>query len=819
MVAKGRICMDVLTQTRVTADTASAGPPDRRRSWPVEGMTCAACAGHVERALGGVPGVEKASVNLASNRATVEGDAPFEALRRAVEEVGYTLVEAPIVADRPRGFRVEGMTCASCVMQVERALQGVPGVTSAAVNLATHRATVLGTAPDEVLVQAVRDAGYDLFPVVRAERPEDVQAREAAHLATLVRKWKVAAALTAPVLVISMADIMFPGSGLLQFALVTPVVVWAGSDFFRVAWKQARSRSANMDTLIAIGSGAAYVYSVVQLLAGAGAMALYFETAGTIVTLILFGRFLEDRAKHRANDAIRKLAGLKPDTARVLRNGSEAEVPIDDVAARDRVVVRPGERIPVDGVVLEGSSTVDESMITGESLPVVRTVGDSVIGATISRSGHLVLEATRVGDDTALARIIRLVEDAQGTKAPIQRLADTVAARFVPAVLGVAALTGIAWAASGAGVVGSLIPTVAVLVIACPCALGLATPTAIVVGTGKAAEHGILVRNAEALERAHHIDALVFDKTGTLTRGEPSVTEVGWTTPKASRHLPLLVTAERFSEHPLGEAIVRWAAEQGIQPGEAESSSTVMGQGVVARIEGQDVLVGNRRLLHDHGVELGKWEADAERMEAGGQTAVLAAVDGRLVAILAVADTLKESSPAAVARLREMGVRLIMATGDNPRTAAAIAKALGIDEVLAEASPESKVDLIRRLQSEGRVVGMVGDGINDAPALVAADVSFAIGTGTDVAMEAAALTLIHGDIARVATAIDLSRATMRIIRQNLFWAFGYNTLSIPVAALGMLSPMLASAAMALSSVSVVTNALRLKRFQPVEQRT
>jgi Cu+-exporting ATPase len=612
-----------------------------------------------------------------------------------------------------------------------------------------------------------------------------------------------------------MFDLMFPGSGLLQLALATPVVFWAGKPFFEVAWKLARGGTANMDTLIAIGTGASWVYSVYQLAVG-GTMQLYFETAGMIVTLILLGKYLEDRAKLQANDAVRKLAGLRPDTARVLRDGQIVEIAVDDVAVGDRVVVSPGERIPVDGRVVEGGSAVDESMITGESLPVQRSPGDEVLGATIARTGHLVLEATRVGEQTALSRIIQLVEDAQGSKAPIQRIADQVSARFVPAVLGIAALTGLGWALSGAGVVGTLLPTVAVLVIACPCALGLATPTAIMVGTGKAAELGILVRNAEALERAHRIDALVFDKTGTLTRGEPSVVDVAWLGGEPTNLLPLLSTAERYSEHPLGEAIVAWATAQGFPPGEAEATATVMGQGVVARVGGRDVAVGNRRLLEEHGASTAAAEAIATAMEADGRTAVFAAVDGQAAAVIAVADTLKPSSAVAVARLRELGVRLVMATGDNPRTAAAIARAVGIDEVVAEATPEAKVEVIRRLQGEGRLVGMVGDGINDAPALAAADVSFAIGTGTDVAMEAAALTLIHGDIARVATAIDLSHATMRIIKQNLFWAFGYNTVGIPVAAMGLLSPMLGSAAMAMSSVSVVSNALRLRRFRPVE---
>ena len=800
-----------LAAPHAAAVEASAG----RRTWRVEGMTCGACAARVERALSALPGVRSAVVNLATHRATIEGNVSFETLATAVDEAGYTLVPASSGREGVRAFRVEGMTCASCVRHVERALGEVPGVEQATVNLATHRASVIGSAPDEALIRAVDEAGYALSPIVRAERPEDVAAREQAHLKSLLRRLVTAAALTAPVFVISMFDIMFPGSGLVQLALVTPVVFWAGKPFFEVAWKLARGGTANMDTLISMGSGAAFAYSVYQLATG-GAMQLYFETAGMIVTLILLGKYLEDRAKLQANDAVRKLAGLRPDTARVLRDGVPVEIPIEEVVVGDRVVVSPGDRIPVDGRVLEGGSAVDESMITGESLPVQRGPGDEVLGATIARSGHLVLEATRVGDETALSRIIQLVEDAQGSKAPIQRLADQVSARFVPAVLGVAALTGLGWALSGAGVVGTLLPTVAVLVIACPCALGLATPTAIMVGTGKAAEHGILVRNAEALERAHRIDALVFDKTGTLTRGEPAVTHITWFTDGTAELLPLLATAERWSEHPLGEAIMAWTAAEGAAPGEAEEVVTVMGQGVRARVDGRQVVVGNRRLLASHGVTTDLGEPAAAAAEAEGCTAVLAAVDGRLVAVIAVADTLKESSGPAIERLRAMGVRLVMATGDNARTAAAIARAVGIEEIVAEATPEAKVDLIRRLQAEGRVVGMVGDGINDAPALAAADVSFAIGTGTEVAMEAAALTLMHGDIARVATALDLSRATMRIIRQNLFWAFGYNTVGIPVAALGLLNPMIGSAAMALSSVSVVSNALRLKRFRPVE---
>ena len=541
----------------------------------------------------------------------------------------------------------------------------------------------------------------------------------------------------------------------------------------------------------------------------------------------------------RTNDAIRKLAGLQPQTARVLRAGEEHDIPIEEVVVGDQLIVRPGERIPVDGTVVEGASTVDESMITGESMPVVRAPGDAVIGATVNRNGRLLVDATRVGEDTALARIIRMVDEAQGSKAPIQRLADQVSARFVPGVLIAAGLTAVGWIAAGASVTGVLLPTVAVLVIACPCALGLATPTAIMVGTGKAAENGILVRNAAALERAHNIDALIFDKTGTLTRGEPALTDMVLLgsdrvlETAETEHGPhdialmLIASVERYSEHPLGEAIVAHVRGRGLPLWDTDDFTSITGQGVVAKVRlpndggPRRMLVGNRKLLRAHGIPLDAFEEAAAKIESAGRTAILAAVDQRPLAVVGVADTLKDNSAAGVALLRKLGVRMYMATGDNRRTAEAIAREVGIDEIVAEASPEDKVALIRRLQAEGRVVGMVGDGINDAPALAAADVSFAIGTGTDIAMEAASLTLIKGDIARVATAIDLSRSTLRIIRQNLFWAFAYNTIGIPVAALGLLSPMIASAAMAASSVSVVTNALRLRQYQPLdgERRT
>jgi Cu+-exporting ATPase len=817
----------------------SSAPDDRipgKATFRVEGMTCASCVARIERALARVPGVDAATVNLATAKATVEGAATWSDLFAAVENAGYKGLDPRPPPARARTFRVEGMTCASCAGRVEKVLSRVAGVESVVVNLATEKATVKGASPDAALVEAVKRAGYTLFPLTRVERPDEVRIRELDHLRALRRKLIGAAILTAPVLAIAMFDLMFPGAALVQLVLTTPVVFWAGRGFFRVAWKLARARSANMDTLIAIGTGAAYATSVFAVVTG-GTM-LYFETAGVIVTLILLGKYLEDRAKTQANDAIRKLAGLQPGTANVLRDGFEHAIPVEDVLVGDVVVVRPGERIPVDGTVREGTSAVDESMITGESLAVLRVPGDAVIGATVNRNGRLLVEASRVGADTALAQIIRMVEDAQGSKAPIQRLADEVSGRFVPGVLIVAGVTFTGWMLAGAGFVGAMLPTVAVLVIACPCALGLATPTAIMVGTGKAAENGILVRNAEALERAQTIDVLIFDKTGTLTRGDPAVTDIilfgarpmkghrGAVTLSEDEVLALVAAAERYSEHPLGEAVVAHAKARGLALVDAMDFDSVTGQGVRATLPGAGagesrarhaLLVGNRRLLQEGGVALDRLEAAAVAIEEQGRTAILAAMDGRPLAVIGVADTLKASSAGAVARLKAVGIHLVMATGDNRRTGEAIAHAVGIHHVVAEASPGEKVALVRRLQAEGKVVGMVGDGINDAPALAAADVSFAIGTGTDIAMEASALTLLKGDIAKVATAIELSRDTIRIIKQNLFWAFAYNTIGIPIAAAGLLSPMIASGAMAFSSVSVVTNALRLRGFRPADE--
>jgi len=801
------------------APTAHAPQPERRLRFRVEGMTCASCVSHVEAALQSVPTVREVVVNLATQQATVVSGAPWSALASAVEDAGYKAEALEPTDGGARRFRITGMTCASCAAHVESALQQVLGVDTATVNLATELATVHGAASDEALASAVADAGYQLTAVRRTERPEDVRARDQAHLRRLRRRLGIAAALTLPVVGIAMLELPIPGAPWIQLALTTPVVAWAGADFFRVAWRLARSRTSNMDTLIALGTGAAYGYSVVELLLGG--THLYFEVAGSVVTLILLGKYLEDRAKSRAGDAIRALGALRAATALVLRDGVESERPVEEVRVGDRVIIRPGERLPVDGIILEGRSAIDESMLTGEPVPVARGPGERVTGATVNQAGRLVIQATAVGEDTALAHIIRLVEEAQASKAPIQRLADAVAARFVPAVLVIAGATAVGWALAGAGPVGALLPTVAVLVIACPCALGLATPTAILVGTGKAAEQGILIRNAEALERAGGLTALVVDKTGTLTVGKPTV--VGTTVVDggdADELLGWVAGAERHSEHPLAGAIVRAAEAAGRLTRTPVTFDTITGQGVAAVVADPDgaarqVWIGNRALLRDRAIDPAALEAVAEAAEARGETAVFVALDGQLAGLLTIADPLAPNAVAAVRDLHAMGLQVIMATGDNPRTAAAIAAEVGIDAVHASCSPAGKAELVARLRAEGHRVGMVGDGINDAPALAAADVGFAMGTGTDVAMETAAVTLLHGDIARVATAIRLSQATLRVIRQNLFWAFAYNTLAIPVAAAGMLHPMIASGAMAISSVSVVGNALRLKRVRPV----
>mgnify|MGYP003899632239 FL=1 len=720
-------------------------------------------------------------------------------------------------------LNVTGMHCAACARRIETALGSLSGVKEAVVNLATERATVTFD-PDRIqteqLISAVTGLGYGANEVVETLQARDKEkvARER-EIRRQTARFVFAAVLSFPLILAMFVHVLDLGVGrfllnpYLQFALATPVQLIAGWQFYRGSYHALRSGAANMDVLVALGTTAAYVYSAMITFFGDGAV--YFETSALVITLILLGKLLETIAKGRTSEAIRKLIGLQPRTARVVRNGHEIDIPVEQVVVGDIVIVRPGERIPVDGVIVEGASAVDESMITGESVPVDKAVGDEVIGATINKQGSFKFRATKVGKDTVLSNIVRLVEEAQGSKAPVQRLADKVSGYFVPAVVAVAILTLIISYALGASFTEALIRFTAVLVIACPCSLGLATPTAIMVGTGKGAEKGILIRSGEHLEKAHKIDTVVLDKTGTVTKGEPEVTDVIEIGQKREDLLSLAAAAERNSEHPLAAAIVRHAQSEGTDIPPAESFEAIPGRGVKASIQGKQVLVGNVRLMADLEIDTSAVSQQLDRLEAQGKTAMLVAVDRQIAGLIAVADTVKETSGAAIDALKKMGITVYMLTGDNERTAKAIASQVGIDKVLAEVLPEHKADQIEKLRSEGKCVAMVGDGINDAPALAVADVGIAIGTGTDVAIETADITLMSGDLRGIVAAIRLSRQTMRIIKQNLFWAFAYNTIGIPVAALGYLSPIIAGAAMAMSSVSVVSNSLRLRKFDPM----
>ena len=826
-------------------DTQSSGEPGGsaildHSTIPVGGMTCAACVRRVEKALANVPGVKEASVNLATEKATVDFDptmATMEAIRAAVVDAGYEVRET---ASASSTVSVGGMTCAACVRRVEKALAKVPGVKEAGVNLATEKATITydpTKANESDFENAIVDAGYE-YRGVESEALRDLEKEAREREFQGLRTRFIGGVVLSILIMVGSMQSMFP---LLRdidrqimfyilFVLTIPVMTWVGRPFFVNAYKAARHLTTDMNTLVAVGTGAAFIFSTVAtffpgIFTRAGLeLHVYFDASAMIITLILLGKMLEAKAKGRTSEAIKKLMNLKPKTARVLKNGSEVEVPVDSVRGGDMVVVRPGERIPVDGVVDSGHSAVDESMLTGESIPVEKSPGDEVIGATMNKTGSFTFRATKVGAESALAQIIKLVEDAQGSKAPIQRLADKVAAIFVPTVMGIAAITFLIWYLVGPEprLTFAFISFVTVLIIACPCAMGLATPTGIMVGTGKGAEYGVLIKGGESLETAHKITAVVFDKTGTLTEGRPKVTDIKVLNDLSEDDLiRLAASTEKGSEHPLGEAIVRTAEERGLALDPVDKFLAVPGHGVEAMVGGRDVILGSAKLMKDRELDVTGASSAADELADQGKTAMFVAVDGKISGLLAVADTLKKDAVQAVSDLKKLGLKVFVLTGDNRQTGEAIGRQVGADQVISEVLPGQKADEVRRLQQEGHVVAMVGDGINDAPALAAADVGVAIGTGTDVAMEASDITLIRDDLGGVITAIKLSRQTMRVIRQNLFWAFFYNVIGIPVAAgilypfFGiLLSPIIASAAMAMSSVSVVSNSLRLKRFRP-----
>ncbi|MDT2834613.1 heavy metal translocating P-type ATPase [Vagococcus carniphilus] len=814
-----------------------------QKVYSIEGMTCASCAQTVEKVTSKLPGMTEASVNLATEKLSVTYDDSVlneDEIIKAVDEAGYQVV----TQGNHIQYDIDGMTCASCSQTVEKVVNKLEGVKEAAVNLATEKMTVdfdPSIVSSEDIMKTVKDAGYSAKESLSQEAQADLdKEKKEKQIKDLWRRFWISGIFALPLLYIAMGEMVglpIPSSvdpmvyperfALLQVILVIPTLI-VGRSFFTIGFKALFKGHPNMDSLVALGTSAAVAYSaygtIMVLLGDAHfAMNLYYETAGVILTLITLGKYFEAVSKGKTSEAIKKLMGLAPKTAMVVRDGVEVEIQVEDVQLGDIVVVKPGEKIPVDGVLVFGNSSVDESMITGESIPVEKEIGDTVIGASINKNGSFRFEATKVGKDTTLSQIIKLVEDAQGSKAPIAQMADKVSGVFVPVVIVLAVLSGIVWFFLGQeSWVFALTITISVLVIACPCALGLATPTAIMVGTGKGAENGVLIKGGDALETTHKIQTIVFDKTGTITEGKPVVTDVVTTNfIDKTKLLQLAASAERGSEHPLGEAITQEGDRLGLAVQEVTNFEAIPGHGIEVVIEGETFILGNKKLMVERKIDLSSIEAESDRLASEGKTPMYVANKEHLLGIIAVADTIKESSIAAIEKLHRMGIEVAMITGDNKRTAEAIAKQVGIDRVLSEVLPEDKANEVKKLQQEGKKVAMVGDGINDAPALAQADIGIAIGSGTDVAMESADIVLMRSDLMDVPTAIELSHATIKNIKENLFWAFAYNTLGIPVAmgvlyAFGgpLLSPIIAGAAMSFSSVSVLLNALRLKRFKP-----
>ncbi|AWI12597.1 heavy metal translocating P-type ATPase [Caldibacillus thermoamylovorans] len=806
----------------------------------IEGMTCASCAQTIEKATKKLSGVEESNVNLATEKMNIKFDENVVSLndiQETVEKAGY---KANIGTER-KIFTIKGMTCASCVQTIEKGTRKLEGVITSNVNLATEKMNIeydpsIVSVAD--IMKAVETVGYEAHEDIGDTINDNSETKHKEEKALWNRFW-ISSIFAIPLLYIAMGhlvgaplpDFINPMINpemfaLTQLLLVLPITI-VNSKIYRVGFKTLFSGHPNMDALIAIGTSAALLYGIyatIMIFLGDTSFAndLYYETAGVILTLITLGKYLETKTKGKTSEAIKKLMGLAPKTARVIRNGQETEISIDEVAVDDIVIVRPGEKMPVDGVVVEGMTAVDESMLTGESIPVEKTVGDNIIGASINKNGTIQYKATKVGKDTTLSQIIKLVEDAQGSKAPIAKLADIISGYFVPIVIGLAILSGLAWYIGGQTGIFALTIFISVLVIACPCALGLATPTAIMIGTGKGAENGILIKSGVALETTHKVQTIVFDKTGTITEGKPKVTDIIVTEGISKEDLLLLTaSAEKGSEHPLGEAIVKGAEDKGLTLLNTNNFTAIPGRGIEVMVDGKKLLAGNKKLMNERKIDLGFLAETSNELASQGKTPMYIAINNQIAGIIAVADTVKENSVKAIQKLHKMGIEVAMITGDNKRTAEAIAKQVGIDRVLSEVLPEDKANEVKKLQDEGKKVAMVGDGINDAPALAQADIGIAIGSGTDVAIESADIVLMRSDLMDVPSAVELSKSTIRNIKQNLFWAFAYNVAGIPFA-MGilylfggpLLNPIIAAAAMSFSSVSVLLNALRLKRFKP-----